>query len=198
MSGQEYLERVREAKDLYPGFSLIAGDCNGLYIFSNRDPEETILSIPSGTIVGLTNTLLEPGWYKSSRGVSLIQSLETPDPDLLAQLASESDFNVTASSPSPDVDNVFAPFFQILEDRTGPSELQTTTDIYDMAGRYAPIFVDVLNASRDPVAPKEYGTRCSIVLLVDHQDRVTFYERSLDTDSRVWHNRVFHFQASPS
>ena len=197
MSGQEYLERVREKKDQYPGFSLIAGDCKGLYVFSNRDPSQTIASIPSGSTVGLTNTLLEPGWYKATRGVSLVQSLETPDPDLLAELASQSDFNVTCSSPSSEVNNIFQPFFQVLEDRTGPIELQTTSDLYDKAGRYAPIFVDVLSSGPDPNIPKEYGTRCSIAILVDQLDRVTFYERSLDIESRTWKNRVFHFQASP-
>jgi len=198
MSGPDYLERVRDAKEDYPGFSLIAGDIGGLYLFSNRDPTESICPLPTGTVVGLTNTLLIPGWYKATHGVALMESLDTPDPDLVSDLAKESDFDATGSSPSPTLDTLFAPLFAILGDREGPNELESSNDVYDMAGQYAPIFVDVLSTNNAPGAPpKEYGTRCSIIVLVDYQNRITYYERSLDTSTRRWENRVFHFQAYP-
>jgi uncharacterized protein with NRDE domain len=197
MSGTDYLATVREEKDDYPGFSLIVGDCNGLYLFSNRDPTNSIVSLPCSSTFGLTNSLLEDGWFKSSHGVSLVKNMQSPDPDLVASLAKESDYRSTFSPSAMQLDQMLQPFVDILSNRERPGE-DEPVDVYEKAGKLAPIFVDVLDVSSAAHTVREYGTRCSIVVLVDMENRVTFYERSLTIETRKWHSRVFHFQAEQS
>lgn len=196
MDGREYLEVIRSEKDLYPGFNLIVGDTEGLYLFSNRDPSESISKISNGSTVGLTNTLMTQRWFKSDHGVKLVKSLSTPDPDLLACLASDSDFRKTKSAPSEELQNLLSSTLNILADRNAPTYREDTIP-YDKVGKLASIFVPVIDVSAHAEVPKEYGTRCSIAIFVDELDRITFYERSLDTDSKEWKDRVFHFTASP-
>lgn len=196
MRGDEYLAKVREEGALYPGFCLIVGDNQGMYLYSNRDTTNSIDKIECGSTIGLTNTLLHPGWFKSERGVSLVNSLTVPNPDLLASLASDSDFRKTHGPPSAALVDLLAPTMAILADKVTP-EYPSDSSTYDRAGQFSSIFVPAVNTSPNPQFVKEYGTRCSIAILVDEQNRATFYEHALDIDTKEWYDRVFHFTTQP-
>lgn len=195
-SREEYLAEVREEKACYPGFSLIVGDCNGLSVYSNRDPADSIVNVEMGTTIGLTNSLLNGGWFKEIRGVSLVKNVEVPDPEAVAELASKSDFLVTGAPPSEALDQLLHPLLSILSDNTKPPA--NTTDIYRKTGETAGIFVDRLSVSPQLNEPHLYGTRCSIIILVDFENRVTFYEKALDVEADQWKTRVYHFKANPA
>lgn len=196
MSGDAYLEGVRKEGELYPGFCLIVGDEHGMWLYSNRDPDQKIEKLGCNDTIGLTNTLLRPNWFKASHGVSLVKSLAVPNPDLLASLASDSDYRKSHSPPSAALSDLLAPAMDILADQVTPEFPQDST-VYDKAGQFSSIFIPAINTSPNPDMLKEYGTRCSIAIFVDDKNRTTFYERSLDAETKKWHDRVFHFTTQP-
>lgn len=193
MTADEYLDAVRSQEDDYPGFNLIVGDTAELRLYSNRDPTRTIESCPQGSVLGLTNGLINPPWYKAARGVQLLRDVPLPHPDQIAEQAKLSDFSATNSEPNKELLELLNPLFDILQD-TYPPPSDPATDAYSKAGMKAPIFVPAFVAKPDPVAPIEYGTRCSIVILVDSSNRVTFYEKALDVETRQWLHRAHHFE----
>lgn len=197
MRGDDFLKEVSKEGELYPGFCLIVGDDKGMYLYSNRDPTNSVEQLGCGATVGLTNTLLRPTWFKAERGVSLVNGLTLPDPDVLASLGNDSDFRKTHAPPSPALDDLLAPALAILTDQVTP-ELPSSASMYDKSGVYSSIFIPAVDTSPDPQFKKEYGTRCSIAILVDEKNRITFYERALNVETKKWHNRVYHFTAQPS
>lgn len=198
MGGAEYLESVRKDKDCYPGFNLIVGDMNGLFIYSNRDPEDRIEKLGIGSTVGLTNTLLQNPWFKSQHGIALVNSISIPDPDVIAKIASDDDFSKFHAPPSPEMTVLLSPLTEILENQTGPADMPAEVTQYDLGGYLAPIFVPPMVIGTSEAGDILYGTRCSIIILVDKENRVTFYERALDTETKKWSSRVFHFVANTS
>ena len=101
---REYLERLRRTGEAYNGYNLILGDdADGLYCYSNKTGEATMLS--SG-IHGLSNHLLDTAWPKVARGK-----------DALARVVAANDFTR---------EDLFA----ILADRTqAPDELLPDTGV---------------------------------------------------------------------
>jgi uncharacterized protein with NRDE domain len=196
MTPEEYLRQVKAEKDDYPGFNLIVGDCQSMCLFSNRDASSAIVPLGLGSVIGLSNGLIEPAWFKTTHGIGLVKSIQLPDPTALAIEAERSDFRTSNSEPSDELKQMMSSLFAVLNDKEHPP-YDTEVDLYDKCGILAPIFVDIVNTSQDPSLLREYGTRCSIIILVDHENRVTFYERSLDIESRQWRDRAFHFVAQP-
>ena len=60
-----YMKDLRERKDLYPGYNLLAGDGNELFYFSNKGQE--LQKIVPG-IYGVSNHLLNTEWPKVQKG----------------------------------------------------------------------------------------------------------------------------------
>lgn len=196
ISPEEYLEEIRKDKEHYPGFNLIVGDCSGLYLYSNRDPTDSIVKLETQSTIGLTNSLLNGGWFKEYHGVSLVKNVEAPDPDLIAELASQSDFSRTGAPASTALVQSLQPLLDILSNTDKPPS-GLAPDVYMRTGEKAAIFVDRLNLTPSSPEPHFYGTRCSIIILVDCENRVTFFERSLDSALLEWTTRAHHFQAQP-
>jgi len=98
---ESYIEAVTDKKDQYNGFSLIIGDMNCLFYFSNRGE---MCKLSPG-LYGLSNRLLDTPWHKTERGKKGMESLLTRKDD-----------------PLPEE------IFEILEDRSKPddSELPDT------------------------------------------------------------------------
>ncbi|HOO89261.1 MAG TPA: NRDE family protein [Syntrophales bacterium] len=78
----EYIHRIKKVADKYNGFSLILGDSNGLFYFSNTDGY--FYEISPG-MHGLSNHLLDTPWPKVERGKKLLTGLTSngrnPSPD---------------------------------------------------------------------------------------------------------------------
>jgi uncharacterized protein with NRDE domain len=98
---ESYIETMTAKKDQYNGFSMIIGDMNRLFYFSNRGG---MCELSPG-LYGLSNRVLDTPWPKTERGKKAIESL----------LASKDD-------PLPEE------IFAILKDRSKPedSELPDT------------------------------------------------------------------------
>jgi uncharacterized protein with NRDE domain len=68
----EYLERLNQKADIYNGFSLIVGEKEALYVYSNRD--KRVRNLSAG-IYGLSNHLLDTPWPKVVRGKEALERL---------------------------------------------------------------------------------------------------------------------------
>lgn len=73
----EYLEQVAIEASRYNGFSLLAGDIDGVFYFCSRSG--SVQRISPG-IHGLSNHLLDTPWPKVARGKQRLQAALTPKP----------------------------------------------------------------------------------------------------------------------
>ena len=83
----DYIGRVRQKADIYNGMSLILGNKEALYCYSNRG--KGIRNVTAG-IYGLSNHLLDTPWPKVTRGKEMLQSLlareKDPTPDAILEI----------------------------------------------------------------------------------------------------------------
>ena len=94
---EAYLDKVEPAADLYNGFSLVCGNRDELFFFSNRGIRERVRA----GVHGLSNRLLDTPWPKVERGRGALRELlEGKD------------------GPSPGA------LFEILQDRSRPPDEQ--------------------------------------------------------------------------
>jgi uncharacterized protein with NRDE domain len=68
---ESYIETMTAKKDQYNGFSMIIGDLNRLFYFSNRGEMREL----SPGLYGLSNRLLDTPWPKTERGKKAMKSL---------------------------------------------------------------------------------------------------------------------------
>ena len=101
MAPQIYLQDVRRRAREYAAFSLIVGDADTLWYFSNRSPRAPFAVAPG--IHGLSNHLLDTPWPKVSLSMARLEAL------------------LAEGVP------VTEPLFQLLADRT-PASIETLPD----------------------------------------------------------------------
>ena len=142
----------------------------------------------SGQMGGKCKTA-QKAQHKTTASDAISASL-LPDSKSLAELASRFDFCKTQSEAPHELKILFAPIFSVLEDRAIPPH-EGELNMQEKAGKWSSIFVDPLGHPHT-----EYGTRCSIIILVDFDNRCTFYEKSLNIETREWEHRIFHFTCS--
>ena len=113
---------------------------------------------------GLSNHLLDTPWPKVVRGKDALKRLLSEDADL--------------SSPEA--------LFRILGDSTSPDDrdLPDTGIGFEWERILSPIFITSPN----------YGTRSSTLLLIDHQDRVTFIERTFNSSPEHTSSVKYEFE----
>ncbi len=82
---REYLEEVATLAPRYNGFSLLAGDIDGVFYFCSRSG--AVQQVPPG-IHGLSNHLLDTPWPKVARGKERLQAAlaDTPSTEALLDL----------------------------------------------------------------------------------------------------------------
>lgn len=91
-----YLRSVEQRAHEYRGYSLIAGELDRLFFYSNRS--NGIQAIAPG-VHGLSNHLLDEPWPKVVRGISVLEGLLSAEEDELSQEL----FEVLADrTPAPD------------------------------------------------------------------------------------------------
>lgn len=74
---QDYLQTIHSRAHEYAPFSLIVGDTNALWYFSNRDPRAPFAVAPG--IHGLSNHLLDTPWPKVSVSMARLEALLAHD-----------------------------------------------------------------------------------------------------------------------
>lgn len=98
---EEYLHAIREKKEAYNGFNLIAGDPESLFYYSNR--ADKIEKLSPG-IYGLSNAFLDTPWPKVTRGKKYFEAVisqnNLPNPKQLFKMLSNSE--VPPDSELPD------------------------------------------------------------------------------------------------
>jgi len=134
----------------YQGFSLLLGDAASMRYYSNR-----LDAAPAGGVAvaagihGLSNHLLDTPWPKVERGRRALE----------AALALEPDTREHA-------------LLATLSDRTPPPDEH-------LASHGAPLSFERALAAPFIHAPeRDYGTRCSTLLSIDHDGRVSFVEHT--------------------
>ena len=96
---REYLEEVATLAPRYNGFSLLAGDIDGVFYFSSRTG--SVQPVPPG-IHGLSNHLLDTPWPKVAQGKQRLQAALTLEPSAEALLQLLHDREPAAQSELPD------------------------------------------------------------------------------------------------
>jgi uncharacterized protein with NRDE domain len=83
-SPQEYMEGLRDSRDIYPGYNLLAGTIDDLYYYSNVGNQ--VQKVKPG-VYGISNHLLDTDWPKVERGKQgLLRLMQAPNDDLNEQL----------------------------------------------------------------------------------------------------------------
>jgi uncharacterized protein with NRDE domain len=148
MSVAAYLEALRAKENKYNGFNLILGDTDHLYYYSNRENQNRRNPLEPG-LYGLSNGHLNSPWPKVVKGKQMLEQQVLNAPEISLEI-----------------------LFSILGDTAAvPDEQLPDTGVGIAIERVlSPLFIKVPGHG--------YGTRSSTVLLVDHDNRVTFEERS--------------------
>jgi uncharacterized protein with NRDE domain len=155
---QGFLGILAPAAPAYAGFNLLLGDRDSLWYGSNR--RDIFASPIAAGIHGLSNHFLDTPWPKLVR-------IKARFTGLLA---------AAAAGAAADPPAFAAQLFDLLGDRQ-------RVPLADLASTgLPPDWEQALSAAF--VQHDAYGTRCSSVLLVGHDDAVHFAERSFDPAGR--------------
>jgi len=154
----QFLEQIADDASGYAGFNLLLADAATLWYASNR-AETFCRPLPAG-IYTLSNHLLDTPWPKVQR---LRHALERW---LAAATDERSAFDERSAADERSA------LWEALSDRqrAEPHQLPATG--------VTPEWEHLLSAPF--VRHPDYGTRCSSLLLVGHDNRVVFEERSFD------------------
>ncbi len=151
---EAYFQELADQREHYDGFNLLAGDVRrGLLCWSNRD---TVLNRIEPGCFGLSNRFFETPWPKVEKGKQLLVAAAEQ-----ARASTEESF-VEA-------------LFEILKDSEQPvdAELPDTGIGPEKERLLSSIFIQ----------SKEYGTRCSTVILHRLDGQLLFCERSYSPDA---------------
>lgn len=152
-SAAEYLRGLETDAPGYAGFNLLLADRESLWYASNR-ADQFARELPPG-IYGLSNEFLDTPWPKLVRVRARFEA-------------------ILADTQSEDRAALVAGLFSMLDDRrTEPLESLAPTGI-------SPEWARKLSAPF--VLDSTYGTRCSTVLTVAHDDSLGLAERRFDAD----------------
>lgn len=147
---ENFLKSIEVDATAYAGFSLLLADRNQLWLGSNRADQFARLLAPG--VYGLSNHLLDTPWPKLLRVRQQLRAW----------------LDVPTNAQQPDVHSLFA----MLADRRPaavPAELRSGLPAEAEAALSSP-FVNYGG----------YGTRCSTVLLIAHDETLWFLEQNFD------------------
>lgn len=155
VNAEDYLQELAETGPDYNGFTLLFGDTQALWCYSNAATENPSSPITAG-LHGLSNHLLDTPWPKVTRSRNRLQQLieAGADSDNMIDGALEL---LADSEPAPD------------------AELPDTGVEHD---------IEKLLSAPKIVSPR-YGTRASTVLVMNRQGEVDFVERSFAADGSI-------------
>ena len=141
---QEFMKKLSEQDDQYPGYNLLAGDHQQCYYYSNK--EGKVRKLEPG-IYGLSNALLDTPWpkveFEKKEMVKILKKDNNPRESLFRMLSH--------AEPFPD------------------DQLPNTGIPVKWERKLSPLFIE----------GKDYGTRCSTVVLFGRQE-IEFAERNYE------------------
>lgn len=166
VSGAEYLHAIAPHKSEYRGFNLLINDGQQMYCFSNRidrDPAAADITPLAPGIYGLSNDLLDCGWYKVRMGKALLQNA-------IAPLTADS---CGADASLSTAQSVLARMQDVLTDSTkaADDELPNRGRDIELERRHSSCFI----------TNETYGTRASSMLIA-RNGQMTFVEQSWAPD----------------
>jgi uncharacterized protein with NRDE domain len=149
-----YLGQLEPSAQRYAGFNLLLNDADSLWYASNRAPKFSANLAPG--VYGLSNLLLDTPWPKLSRVREKFQQW----------LAVPATATATPQSAAE-------PLFAMLADRT-----RSLPDSPPGTRALPPEWVEVLSSPF--VVHPVFGTRCSTLVLIGHDDSMSIQERRFD------------------
>ena len=99
LDARSYLDEIKTAAPRYNGFNLLAGNADGIFYMSSREPRVQAMS-PG--VHGLSNHLLDTPWPKVVRGKLRLQQAMERGPDASALLDLLHDREPAQASELPD------------------------------------------------------------------------------------------------
>jgi len=148
----EYLQQLETDAPGYAGFNLLIADRDSLWYASNR-ADQFARALPPG-IYGLSNEFLDTPWPKVTRVRERFAAL-------------------LDAKTLGDNSRLFADLFAMLADRqTAPPQSPPPP------GDLSPEWARKLSAPF--VVDPRYGTRCSTILTISHDDELAIAERRFD------------------
>jgi len=150
-----FLEQLEPESQRYAGFNLLLGDGNTLEYASNRAPR--FRASLEAAVYGLSNLLLDTPWPKLTRVREQFEKW----------LAASRD-------PSADSEHLFA----LLADRT--------RSLHDTPAGARPLPAEWVEVLSSPfVVHPLYGTRCSTLVMIGHDDSLSVWERRFDPEGAI-------------
>ncbi len=146
------LQTLLAEQGRYAGFNLIAGNLPDQLYYVSNRADVGIVPLAAG-FYGLSNARLDTPWPKLVRGKAAFQQLVQTHETLA-------------------VEDLLA----VLADKTPAAEadLPETGVGLEIERRLSPVFIQP--------GWRDYGTRCSTVLLLDRQGQISFHERTYAPD----------------
>ena len=112
---EQYMQRLAQEGGRYNGYNLLAGTCDEMYYFSNR--ERMVRKVDKG-VHGLSNSLIDVPWPKVVRGVDgLKKCLDNADIDvealfiLMADRERASDHDLPGTGVTLELERMLSPLF---------------------------------------------------------------------------------------
>ena len=150
-----FLQQLEPDSQRYAGFNLLLSDGNTLEYASNRAPRFCASLAPA--VYGLSNLLLDTPWPKLTR--------------VRAQFVK---WLAGSAAPAADSEQLFA----MLADRT-----KSLPDTPAGARPLPAEWVEVLSSPF--VVHPLYGTRCSTLVMIGHDESLCVWERRFDPDGTI-------------
>jgi uncharacterized protein with NRDE domain len=160
----KFLAQLEPDAQRYAGFNLLLNDADSLWYASNRAPRFARALEPG--VYGLSNLLLDTPWPKLTRVRAKFTAW------LSEQTAPQGPRH---SAPAPAASE---PLFAMLADRT-----RAEPDTPESARPLAPEWVEVLSSPF--VLHPLFGTRCSTLVMIGHDDSLCVQERRFDASGTL-------------
>jgi uncharacterized protein with NRDE domain len=159
-----FLEQLEPHAQRYAGFNLLLNDADSLWYASNRAPRFSRALEPG--VYGLSNLLLDTPWPKLTR----VRAKFT------AWLSEQSmEQGVPNAAPSGEE---IEPLFAMLADRT-----RAMPDAQANTRPLTPEWVEILSSPF--VLHPQFGTRCSTLVMIGHDESLRVQERRFDASGAL-------------
>lgn len=174
----DFVSKWEDMKHEFAGFNLIVGDIKALdaAYLCNRIPKEeqdSTLTVPQNELHGVSNGVLNEPWPKLEHGKKRLK-------EILSTVSSNEAGQVDKSELAEQI-------LSVMNDPTKfPDEILPSTGV--------PIEWERLLSSIFVHAPSHnYGTRSTVIYIVDHDGNAYFLENAFNPETKEWTKTVHTF-----
>ncbi|KAI9480644.1 MAG: NRDE protein-domain-containing protein [Benjaminiella poitrasii] len=182
-SVHEFLEKLHKHQNAYGGFNLVNFDFSKnpveMAYLSNRESQD-IVDLTPGEIYGISNSILNNPWPKVTQGKEIFEKIIKEEGEDEEKLINSLFCLLSTTKPMNDVKDIKQIFDDLRERICIP-----LFEFPDFPG----------------VNDRSYATRTSAVVLIDHENNVTFVERLWRDESDLslldpdkYDDAIFHFK----